>query len=181
MPSWPHTSSQQGHIRCTDMCSRALRPSWSRTSSQQKSGALTMAFSWELLACVIPRMLVVCITSTEKLGSQLAIRDPKTSQNPTQQWVPWCLPPCRQCVQSLYWQWPLIAGSYLPGLPVKCSTQISLSCPHENLHGPSIPLRDVTLGLNLGLWSKALSNYITHPTSHRLMTWQMWSQTVIPP
>lgn len=32
----------------------------------------------------MPRMLVVCITSTEKLGSQLAIRDPKTNENPAQ-------------------------------------------------------------------------------------------------
>lgn len=37
---------------------------------------LTMAMSWELLAWAIPKILVVCITSTEKLGSQLAIRDP---------------------------------------------------------------------------------------------------------
>lgn len=37
---------------------------------------LTMAVSWELLAWAMPRMLVVCITSTEKLGSQLAMRDP---------------------------------------------------------------------------------------------------------
>lgn len=35
-----------------------------------------MAVSWELLAWAMPRMLVVCITSTEKLGSQLAMRDP---------------------------------------------------------------------------------------------------------
>ena len=45
---------------------------------------LTIAFSCELLACAMPRMLVVCITSTEKLGSQLAIRDPKTNKNPAQ-------------------------------------------------------------------------------------------------
>lgn len=37
---------------------------------------LTMAMSWELLAWAMPRILVVCITSTEKLGSQLAMRDP---------------------------------------------------------------------------------------------------------
>lgn len=37
---------------------------------------LTMAISCELLACAMPRMLDVCITSTEKLGSQLAMRDP---------------------------------------------------------------------------------------------------------
>lgn len=37
---------------------------------------LTMAISWELLAWAMPKILVVCITSTEKLGSQLAIRDP---------------------------------------------------------------------------------------------------------
>lgn len=35
-----------------------------------------MAMSWELLAWAMPKILVVCITSTEKLGSQLAIRDP---------------------------------------------------------------------------------------------------------
>lgn len=35
-----------------------------------------MAISCELLACAMPRMLDVCITSTEKLGSQLAMRDP---------------------------------------------------------------------------------------------------------
>jgi len=32
--------------------------------------------SWELLAWAMPKILVVCITSTEKLGSQLAMRDP---------------------------------------------------------------------------------------------------------
>ena len=37
---------------------------------------LTMAMSWELLAWAMPKILVVCITSTEKLGSQLAMRDP---------------------------------------------------------------------------------------------------------
>lgn len=37
---------------------------------------LTMAMSCELLAWAMPKMLVVCITSTEKLGSQLAMRDP---------------------------------------------------------------------------------------------------------
>lgn len=36
-----------------------------------------MALSCELLACAILRMLVVCMTSTEKLGSQLAMRDPE--------------------------------------------------------------------------------------------------------
>ena len=46
----------------------------------RSTAVLTIAFSWELLACEIPRMLVVCITSTEKLGSQLAIRDPKTKR-----------------------------------------------------------------------------------------------------
>lgn len=35
-----------------------------------------MAMSWELLAWAMPKILVVCITSTEKLGSQLAMRDP---------------------------------------------------------------------------------------------------------
>lgn len=36
-----------------------------------------MAISWELFGGAMPRRLVVCITSTEKLGSQLAMRDPK--------------------------------------------------------------------------------------------------------
>lgn len=36
----------------------------------------TMAMSWELFAWAMPKILVVCITSTEKLGSQLAMRDP---------------------------------------------------------------------------------------------------------
>lgn len=81
----------------------AILPEWSRTNgvthaarafpsglprwllTHLKQGAsLTIALSWELLACVMPRMLVVCITSTEKLGSQLAIRDPKTNENPAQ-------------------------------------------------------------------------------------------------
>lgn len=39
-----------------------------------------MAMSCELLACAMPRMLEVCITSTEKLGSQLAMRDPAREQ-----------------------------------------------------------------------------------------------------
>lgn len=41
-----------------------------------KNHELTMAVSWELFAWAMPRMLVVCITSTEKLGNQLAMRDP---------------------------------------------------------------------------------------------------------
>lgn len=53
-------------------------PSLTRFSEQP--AVLTIALSWELLACVMPRMLVVCITSTEKLGSQLAIRDPETER-----------------------------------------------------------------------------------------------------
>lgn len=44
--------------------------------------SLTIALSWELLACAIPRMFVVCITSTEKLGSQLAIREPANKKSP---------------------------------------------------------------------------------------------------
>jgi len=47
----------------------------------KEPSSLTIALSWELLACVIPRMLVVCITSTEKLGSQLAIREPKDKKS----------------------------------------------------------------------------------------------------
>lgn len=35
-----------------------------------------MAISCELLAWAMPKMLEVCITSTEKLGNQLAMRDP---------------------------------------------------------------------------------------------------------
>lgn len=82
---------------------RALLPDHSLTSSNLKQLAvLTMAFSCELLACVMPRMLVVCITSTEKLGSQLAIRDPKTNQSSTQELMPWSLPHCHLCIQTLY-------------------------------------------------------------------------------
>lgn len=40
-----------------------------------------MALSCELLTCAMPKMLVVCITSTEKLGSQLAIREPNRREH----------------------------------------------------------------------------------------------------
>lgn len=63
---------------------RARRPAPPARSHAGAAALLTIAFSCELLACAMPRMLVVCITSTEKLGSQLAIRDPKTSKNPAQ-------------------------------------------------------------------------------------------------
>lgn len=54
-----------------------------------KRVGLTMALSWELLACAMPRMLVVCMTSTEKLGSQLAMRDPEGERAEIYTFIRW--------------------------------------------------------------------------------------------
>lgn len=84
-------------LKLLPFCQRRVRPTRSQpvyigallslliiTVFLERSAGLTIAFSCELLACVMPRMFVVCITSTEKLGSQLAIRDPRANENPAQ-------------------------------------------------------------------------------------------------
>lgn len=91
---------------------------------------LTIALSWELLAWVIPRMLVVCITSTEKLGSQLAIRDPKTNKKPAQ--VLETSFPCQLlCGRPLYGTSRYSLRAYFtPGLLTNCPIWISSFNPH---------------------------------------------------
>lgn len=53
------------------------RPGSLEALEAELSAPLTMPLSWELLAWAMPRTLVVCMTSTEKLGSQLAMREPE--------------------------------------------------------------------------------------------------------
>lgn len=62
-----------------------------------------MAISWELLAWAMPKILVVCITSTEKLGSQLAMRDPART--------------CRQKTTAESWFSPQLTAGSVSGRP----------------------------------------------------------------